>query len=76
VLDPAGFTEETSRIRDAFANAEFEAMIATVTDDMVEKLAFAGTVEQVLEQAEPFPGVCRLAAPLLPVFLRRSVRHA
>ena len=57
VLEPAGFAEETARIRAAFAEGEFETMIASVSDAMVERLAFAGTAEQVLEQAEPYRGL-------------------
>ena len=33
------------------------AVIVTVTDEMVEALAFAGTAEQELEQAEPYRGL-------------------
>lgn len=54
VLDPAGFADEKNAIRHAFDAGEFETMIAAVSDDMVEALAFAGTAEQVLEQAEHF----------------------
>lgn len=57
VLDPAGFVEEKEVIRSSFAAGDVDAMIGAVSDDMVEALSFAGTSEQVLEQAERFKGL-------------------
>ena len=43
-------------------------MIATVSDAMVDALAFAGTAEQVLEQAEPFRGLVDSLVLYCPTF--------
>ena len=57
VLDPAGFDEEKHSIRAAFEAGEIETMLDSVSDEMVEAISFAGTADQVLEQAERFRGL-------------------
>ena len=57
ILDPAGFTVQKDRIREAFADSDFQTMIGYVTDDMVDALVLAGTPDDVLSQAEAFRGL-------------------
>ena len=57
VLDPAGFTEQKERIRAASTTMDVEAMVAAVSDDMVDALVLAGTPDEVREQAEAFRGL-------------------
>ena len=57
VLDPAGFTREKMAIRDAWARHDVSAMINFVTDDMIDALALAGTVDDVRKQLNRFEGL-------------------
>ncbi|HTU85726.1 MAG TPA: LLM class flavin-dependent oxidoreductase [Solirubrobacteraceae bacterium] len=47
MLEASGFAAEAHRIRAAFAERDREAMIAAVTDEMVDAIAVAGTPQQV-----------------------------
>ena len=47
MLEASGFAGEAARIRAAFAERDREAMIACVTDDMIDAIAVAGTPDQV-----------------------------
>ena len=47
MLEASGFADEAERIRQAFADRDHEAMIAAVTDEMLDAIAVAGTPEQV-----------------------------
>lgn len=47
MLEASGFAAEADRIRQAFADADREAMIAAVSDDMLDAIGVAGTPEQV-----------------------------
>jgi alkanesulfonate monooxygenase SsuD/methylene tetrahydromethanopterin reductase-like flavin-dependent oxidoreductase (luciferase family) len=57
VLMPLGFASQVTALRDAFARGDYEAMVRTVTDDMVAVLAFAGTKDDVRAQAREFDGL-------------------
>jgi probable F420-dependent oxidoreductase len=57
VLTPLGFAPQVQIIREAFGRGDFAAMINAVTDDMVAALAFAGTVDDVRNQARQFEGI-------------------
>jgi probable F420-dependent oxidoreductase len=57
VLDPAGFTEQKNIIRTMFSKNDFNGMLGAVSEDMVDKLALAGTQDEVLEQAKAFEGL-------------------
>ena len=54
VLSPLGFDGPVRAIREAFGRLDFPAMIRAVTDDMVAALAFAGTEDDVRDQARVF----------------------
>jgi len=47
MLEASGFGAEAERIRAAFADREYDAMIAAVSDDMIDAIGVAGTPEQV-----------------------------
>jgi probable F420-dependent oxidoreductase len=47
MLEASGFAAEAARIRSAFAERDREAMIAAVSDDMLDAIGVAGTPEQV-----------------------------
>jgi probable F420-dependent oxidoreductase len=47
MLEASGFAAEAERIRQAFADRDHEAMIAAVSDEMLDAIAVAGTPEQV-----------------------------
>jgi probable F420-dependent oxidoreductase len=47
MLEASGFAAEAERIRDAFTNRDYEAMIEAVSDDMLDAIGVAGTPDQV-----------------------------
>lgn len=47
MLEASGFAAEAERIRDAFTNRDYEAMIDAVSDDMLDDIGVAGTPDQV-----------------------------
>ena len=47
MLEASGFGAEAARIRQAFADRDHEAMIAAVTDEMLDAIGVAGTPAQV-----------------------------
>jgi probable F420-dependent oxidoreductase len=47
MLEASGFATEAERIRKAFADRDHEAMIAAVSDDMLDAIGVAGTPDQV-----------------------------
>ena len=47
MLEASGFGDEAERIRRAFADGDREAMIAAVSDEMLDAIGVAGTPEQV-----------------------------
>jgi probable F420-dependent oxidoreductase len=47
MLETSGFAAEAARIREAFAERDREAMIAAVTDEMIDAIAVAGPPDQV-----------------------------
>jgi probable F420-dependent oxidoreductase len=47
MLEASGFAAEAERIRRAFADRDHEAMIAAVSDEMLDAIGVAGTPEQV-----------------------------
>ena len=51
MLDPAGFTQEKDEIRSMFSKNDIEGMLSAVSEDMVDKLALAGTHDDVIRQA-------------------------
>jgi hypothetical protein len=47
MLEASGFATEAERIRKAFADRDHQAMIAAVSDEMLDAIGVAGTPEQV-----------------------------
>jgi alkanesulfonate monooxygenase SsuD/methylene tetrahydromethanopterin reductase-like flavin-dependent oxidoreductase (luciferase family) len=47
MLEASGFAAEAERIRRAFADGDHEAMIAAVSDEMLDAIGVAGTPDQV-----------------------------
>src|SRR5205823_3045537 len=47
MLEASGFATQAELIRRAFADSDREAMIAAVSDDMLDAIGVAGTPEQV-----------------------------
>lgn len=47
MLESSGFGSEAERIRKAFADKDHDAMIAAVSDDMIDAIGVAGTPDQV-----------------------------
>lgn len=47
MLEASGFAAEAERIRAAFAERDYEAMIDAVSDEMLDAIGVAGTPEQV-----------------------------
>lgn len=69
VLSPLGFSGPVAAIRDAFSRLDFSAMIEAVTHDMVSALAFAGTRDEVRQQAKQFDGLVDSVILYTPFFL-------
>ena len=47
MLEASGFATEADRIRRAFADRDYEAMTAAVSDEMIDAIGVAGTPDQV-----------------------------
>ncbi len=57
VLDVNGFASEGRAIRQAFAQRDFPAMFAAVSDEMIDTMGVAGTAHEVREQLRRYDGV-------------------
>ncbi|MDP9416321.1 MAG: LLM class flavin-dependent oxidoreductase [Actinomycetota bacterium] len=57
LFEVSGFGREAEAIREAFGRQDGKAMVAAVTDAMVDEFAVAGTPAQVNEQLHRFDGV-------------------
>jgi probable F420-dependent oxidoreductase len=68
VLDPAGFREPKERIRAAFDKGDIPAMLAGVTDEMVDALVLAGTPDDVRSQMARFEGIVDTLILYSPTF--------
>jgi probable F420-dependent oxidoreductase len=58
VLDPMGFTPATQAIRAAAQRGDVTAMLDAVTDEMIDTLVLAGTVDDVHRQLTAWEGLC------------------
>lgn len=68
VLDPMGFTEAKLQIREAMGRNDLPTALKAVTEEMVDALALAGTVDDVHRQLEPFEGRFDTVLLLCPFF--------
>jgi probable F420-dependent oxidoreductase len=57
ILARAGFDAQAQVIREAFARRDLDAMVAAVTDDMVDAIAVAGTADDVRAGLRRFDGL-------------------
>ena len=57
VLDVNGFASEGRTIREAFAQRDFPAMFAAVSEEMIDTMGVAGTAHHVREQLRRYDGV-------------------
>jgi probable F420-dependent oxidoreductase len=57
LFEICGFASEAEAIREAFAGGDVDAMVAAVTDDMVDEFAAAGTPDQVNDHLRRFDGL-------------------
>lgn len=57
LFDVCGFGREAEAIREAFGRKDSDAMVAAVSDAMVDEFAVAGTPAQVNDQLRRFDGV-------------------
>ncbi len=77
ILDPPGFTEAKLTIRDAMARNDVPAMLAAVSDEMIDALVLSGTPDDVRQQLTAFDGLFDTLLLLSPSFAAdpEEVRH-
>jgi probable F420-dependent oxidoreductase len=68
VFAVSGFGAQAQRIREAFARGDVDAMVATVTEDMVDEFAVAGTPAQVHDRLRRYDGLARDVVLFPPSF--------
>jgi alkanesulfonate monooxygenase SsuD/methylene tetrahydromethanopterin reductase-like flavin-dependent oxidoreductase (luciferase family) len=68
MLDLHGFQAETRALREAAARGDERAMIAAVTDEMVDTFALAGTPDECRRKLDRFQGLAGLVLVLSPAF--------
>jgi probable F420-dependent oxidoreductase len=66
VLDRIGFGKEAAAVREAFARRDEEAMIAAISERMVDELAVAGTPDDVRDQLRRYDGLLDHAVLYVP----------
>ena len=74
MLEASGFGAEAERIRNAFADGDREAMIAAVSDEMLDAIGVAGTPDQVragIARREPDFDHLSLYSPSFTMTLER-----
>jgi probable F420-dependent oxidoreductase len=79
MLESHGFGAEGEAIREAFARGDFAAMVAAVSEPMVEAIALAGTGEEVRSAARRYEGLLDhliLYAPSYGVSPERALENA
>lgn len=74
IFDVDGFAPQAERIRECFARRDLEAMVAEVTDDMIDAMAIAGTPADVEAGLRRFEGVADHLALYSPSFGLTSER--
>jgi alkanesulfonate monooxygenase SsuD/methylene tetrahydromethanopterin reductase-like flavin-dependent oxidoreductase (luciferase family) len=79
LLESHGFGVAGAAIREAFAAGDWDAMVAAVTSEMVDRMALAGTPDEVKAAARRYEGVLDhliLYAPSYGVSDARAVENA
>jgi probable F420-dependent oxidoreductase len=73
----SGFESEADAIREAWSRGDGEAMVAAVTDEMIDAIALAGTPDEVRERfAERWEGVYERTLLWPPAFAGREAVDA
>ena len=57
ILDVSGWREHGEAIASAYRRGDFAAMVAAVTDEMVDEIAIAGTPDEVRDQLRQWEGL-------------------
>jgi probable F420-dependent oxidoreductase len=57
VLEVNGFSAEAAAIREAFAAGDHDAMLAAVTDEMVDAMTLSGTADEVTQKLRRYDGL-------------------
>ena len=68
LFDVCGFAREAEAMRAAFARRDIDAMVAGVTDEMIDELSVAGTAQQVTERLHRFDGLADRVILFPPAF--------
>jgi probable F420-dependent oxidoreductase len=79
LLEANGFGAEGAAIREAFADGDWAAMVAAVSDSMVDRMALAGTADEVRAAARRYDGILDhliLYAPSYGISDERAVENA
>lgn len=76
LFDVCGFPSEAKAIQAAFAARDLKAMIAAVSDDMVDEFALAGTPAQVCDKLRRFDGIVDEVSLFPPSFQIAAPRAA
>jgi alkanesulfonate monooxygenase SsuD/methylene tetrahydromethanopterin reductase-like flavin-dependent oxidoreductase (luciferase family) len=76
VFAASGFATEAERIREAFARRDTEAMIAAVSDEMVDSFAVAGTPAQVQRRLARYHAIADHVVLFPPGFKVSAERKA
>ncbi|MEZ5076827.1 MAG: LLM class flavin-dependent oxidoreductase [Solirubrobacterales bacterium] len=79
LLETCGFGAEGEAIREAFGRGDMEAMVAAVSDRMVEAIALAGTADEVRAAAGRYEGLLDhliLYAPSYGISPERALGNA
>jgi probable F420-dependent oxidoreductase len=79
LFEVCGFGREAEAMRSAFAQGDVNAMIAAVSDDMVDELSAAGTARQVTDHLRRFDGLADeviLFPPAFRVAPARATKNA
>ena len=57
LFEVCGFAREAASVREAFAHGDVDAMVAAVSEAMVDEFAVAGTPRQVVDGLRRYDGV-------------------
>jgi probable F420-dependent oxidoreductase len=68
IFEVSGFGAEAERIREAFGRGDVEAMIAAVSEAMVDEFAVAGTADQVNDRLRRYDGLAEHVVLFPPSF--------
>jgi probable F420-dependent oxidoreductase len=76
LFEVCGFARQAEAMRAAFASGDVDAMIACVTDEMIDELSAAGTARQVTDHLRRFEGLVDQVVVFPPAFRISAERAA